>query len=259
MRSDEGLIIYIGYDKHEKEAWNVAAASIRAYWRDAVIRPLMTEQLRQAGYYTRPTEEKDGQLWDCISDAPMATEFANSRFLVPWLTRNTRYRWSLFVDCDVVFFADPRLMLEQINTGRSVYVVQHSYMPKEKEKMGGKLQTVYQRKNWSSVMLFDNLHPGTRRLTLRQINWALGRHLHRFCWLCDDEIGELDPGWNWLVNVQERPDPLYLAHFTLGGPWLPEWEPAPNDDVWLKANAWSETALMIRQRLLNRAGPSEIK
>jgi hypothetical protein len=98
-------------------------------------------------------------------------------------------------------------------------------------------QTIYPRKNWSSVMLFNCNHPANRRLTLHDINNRPGRDLHAFYWLHDEEIGTLNPRWNWLVNEQERPLDVAIAHFTNGGPWIAGWIPAPFDDLWLEAQA----------------------
>lgn len=84
-------------------------------------------------------------------------------------------------------------------------------------------------------MLFDASHKGNRRLSLQDINIRPAINLHQFYWLADAEIGELDPAWNWLVNEQPRPDNLALAHFTLGGPFTPDWRGAEHDDIWLKA------------------------
>jgi hypothetical protein len=102
--------------------------------------------------------------------------------------------------------------------------------------MGGMIQTAYERKNWSSVMLFNCDHPANRRLTIEDVNGRPGRDLHAFYWLHDSEIGELPPTWNWLVNVTPKPVAPKLAHFTNGGPWIPNWEPAPHDEIWLGAH-----------------------
>lgn len=99
--------------------------------------------------------------------------------------------------------------------------------------MDGQIQTIYKRKNWSSFFVINSDHPANDRLTLDMINKTPGRDLHAFSWLEDDEIGDLSPGWNWLVNVQEKPEKLYNAHFTLGGPWFKKWEPKKHDDLWL--------------------------
>jgi hypothetical protein len=36
------------------------------------------------------------------------------------------------------------------------------------------------------------------------------------------------------VNVEPQPDDVGIAHFTLGGPWFPDWQGADHDDLWLK-------------------------
>jgi lipopolysaccharide biosynthesis glycosyltransferase len=167
--------------------------------------------------YWRPTMRRGHQLWDAISKAPMATEFAISRFLVPHLA-NTG--WALFMDCDVLVrrplddifaLADPRY---------AVMCVKHVHEPVATLKMDGQVQTRYPRKNWSSVMAFNCDHPSNRALTLDLINTAPGRDLHRFCWLNDDEIGALPPEWNWLVGHSDPALDPAIVHYTTGSPRL---------------------------------------
>lgn len=252
----EPLKVYIGWDTREVEAYRVAEMSIRRHAsRPVSITPLILSQLELAGLMRRPMRRigkgkgmiiKDGkierrvitgaqglQLWDEISDAPMATEFANSRFLTPLLAQTG---WALFVDGDVVFLEDVAELFALADTDKAVMCVQHGKLEAEGTKMDGQIQTVYNRKNWSSVMLFNCDHPKNRGLTLQLINTRPGRDLHRFCWLEDDDIGTLPAEWNWLVNVQSRPPAPKLAHFTLGGPWLPDWSRQPHDDIWLGAS-----------------------
>jgi lipopolysaccharide biosynthesis glycosyltransferase len=161
----------------------------------------------------------------------MSTEFACSRFLTPILGQTG---WALFTDCDVLFLDDVNKLLDHADPSKAVLCVKHEYTPSAKVKMDDQKQTRYSRKNWSSVMLFNCDHPANQRLDLRMLNLLPGRDLHRFGWLSDDQIGELPGGWNWLVNEQPRPTDLHIAHFTLGGPWLPGWAKADHDDLWLK-------------------------
>src|SRR3989304_3392167 len=86
--------IYIGYDPREAEAYAVCQHSLEHHIKLAggvagleyEIRGLCLDDLRAAGLYTRPTGRTHaGLLWDNISGAPMSTEFAISRFLVPHL------------------------------------------------------------------------------------------------------------------------------------------------------------------------------
>lgn len=216
--------IFIGYDPAEDAAYNAAVKSLHRV-SDLAPEPLCEERLRASGLYTR-TVDKRGQMYDLPSNAPCSTEFATSRFLTPLLCQTG---WALFVDCDVIFMADPLTI--ELDNSKAVMVVKHNHQG-QGTKMGGMVQTNYSRKNWSSVMLFNCDHPANKRLSLRDVNERPGRDLHAFYWLHDDEIGELPPVWNWLVNVQEKPDNPRIAHFTLGGPWIDGWKPAPHDNLW---------------------------
>lgn len=225
--------VIIGWDSKEPEAGRVAAKSLKDV-SGLEAEFLRAEDMRAKGLFTR-LEDTRGQRFDLASGAPCSTEFSNLRFLVPLLGLQGPV---LFVDCDVVFLTDPRKMLdERMSRVRdwqnfAVSVVQHNYRPHTLHKMVTQAQTVYSRKNWSSVMLFNCDHPANRRLTLWDVNNRLGRNLHNFYWLHDSEIGELTRGWNWLVGEQEKPDPLHIAHFTLGGPFTPGWHGAEHDDLW---------------------------
>lgn len=225
--------VYIGWDEREQEAFKVAAASLRGTASIHLdVHQLDAEDLFQRRLLWRPITRGVRQVKDHLSDAPQATEFATSRFLVPTLARTG---WALFVDCDVVFLGDVAELFALADPRYAVMVVKHPALTTTGLKMDGQEQTSYPRKNWSSVMLWNCDHVANERLDLGMVNWWPGALLHRFCWLRDEEIGELPPAWNWLVNVRERPQEARLAHFTLGGPWLPGWTPQPNDEVWTDA------------------------
>lgn len=219
--------VFIGYDPGEDKAYQVAARSLLNYGLDNVA--LRADQLRAHGLYWRDIDQR-GQPYDLPSNAPCSTEFATTRFLTPILGQSG---WALFVDCDVIFLDDPRLMLDEMtDADKAVYVVQH-HQAGGGEKMVGLVQTSYPRKNWSSVMLFNCDHPGNRRLSIQDINRRPGRDLHSFYWLADNEVGALDVRWNWLVNCQDRPPNVGIAHYTNGGPWLAGWTRSPFDELWL--------------------------
>lgn len=256
----EPLRVYIGYDPREADAYRVAVDSILRHSSVPVlITPLHLERLELAGIVRRPRKwvpagyspniypaPPDHRkpiarvLWDEISEAPMSTEFAISRFAVPLLAHTG---WAAFLDCDVVLMADIAELFALAEPDRAVMCVKHQWAQNggfapSGLKMDGQPQTLYHRKNWSSVMLFNCDHPANRVLDLATLNTSPGRDLHRFCWLDHEQpIGELPPAWNWLVGVTPRPADLKLAHFTLGGPWLPGWEPHVHDDLWLAAQA----------------------
>lgn len=232
----------MGWDPREEEAFAVAHHS--ACNRGDVIhgREMRLADLLAQGV-TRRELVRNGKhrLWDIPSAAPCATEFAISRFLVPKLAQGF-HQWAIFTDCDVVWLAPPSELLALADPRFALMCVQHDlstddYASVNIPKMDGQLQTIYARKNWSSVMLWNLEHPAHRRLTDYMLETMPGRDLHRFCWLEESEIGALPPEWNWLVGVQPVPDAPKLAHFTLGGPWLPGWERREHDDIWLAARA----------------------
>lgn len=242
--------IWIGFDPREHDAYAVARTSIaRQLPRvpPVSIRPVVLRHLVEQGVYTRPTTWRNGRIYDELSKRPgydgeMSTEFALSRFLVPHLAKSG---WALFVDCDVMARA-PLTPLEALIESveakdKALYCVQHDYTPKGATKMDGRQQTAYFRKMWSSVMLFNCDHPANKGLTPELINAVPGRDLHRFVWLDDSEIGELDPRWNFLVGhhtVEQVPNPA-IVHFTTGVPTMPGHDQDDFADEWLEARAAS--------------------
>jgi len=195
----------------------------------------MLEKLRQAGLYMRPMGRRAQQLWDVISEAPMSTEFAISRFFVPLLAAQNGLceGWALYCDCDFLWLSDVAELLAIADPTKALCCVQHRYEPTEKQKMDGQVQTRYGRKNWSSLMLFNLAHSAHRYLTLEMLNTVPGRDLHRFCWLSDSEIGAVPPDWNWLEGSLPLGDqPPRVIHFTRGGPWMHGWEDVQYADLW---------------------------
>lgn len=209
--------IFIGWDPREIDAYQVAHYSIvKNSDPRPRISPLRLDDLRARHLYWRDhRRDGEGVLWDNISDAPMSTEFAISRFLTPHLAIEG---WALFMDCDVMIRTDINRLFDLADPQFAIQVVQHDYRPAEKTKMDGQPQLRYPRKNWSSVMLFNCDHPANKALTVGLVNEATGRDLHRFCWLEDDQIGELPGSWNHLVGVDSPNPDADLVHFTLGVP-----------------------------------------
>lgn len=230
--------IWIGYDGRESEAFAVCRQSLRRNAPSVPIHAVVLDELRDVGLYTRPTSRRDGRMWDDISGAPCSTEFAISRFLVPMLSKT---KWALFLDCDIMARTELSDLFAQADPAKAVMCVKHRHEPPEGAKMDGQLQTLYARKNWSSVMMFNVEHPANRGLTLDLINGVPGRELHRFCWLDDDYVGELHPKWNYLVGHTRMPwgvEPA-LVHWTAGGPWLPEYKDAPfADEYFAERYCW---------------------
>lgn len=230
--------IWIGFDPREVDAFAVARHSIeRRINLPIPVRGVVLTDLKSGHLYTRPTSRRDGRLWDDISDAPMATDFACSRFLVPTLAKSG---WALFMDCDMLVRRDISELFALADPKKAVMVVKHHHEPPEGVKMDGQAQTRYARKNWSSVMLFNCDHPANRALTIDLVNSVPGRDLHRFCWLDDDLIAELSPEWNFLVGHTEGVADPAIVHFTDGIPSMDGYEGCAFAEEWrAELAAWA--------------------
>jgi lipopolysaccharide biosynthesis glycosyltransferase len=227
--------IWIGFDPREAAAFAVArltAERMRAL--PCPVNSIVLDDMRARGLYSRPTSRKDGRLWDDISDAPMSTEFAISRFLTPILAKEGH---ALFMDADMLVRAPlaPLFDYARAHPEFAVLCVKHNFAPPEGLKMDGQIQTAYARKNWSSVMVFNVDHPGNKRLTVDLINTVPGRDLHRLCWLADHEIGTLPAEWNYLVGHSHIDEEPKIVHFTDGIPSMAGYENVEFANEWRTA------------------------
>ncbi|MEX0923273.1 MAG: glycosyltransferase [Rhodovibrionaceae bacterium] len=224
------LKVFIGWDSREPEAYEVARFSLlRHVSIEAEVHPLKQPELRAQGLYWRE--------FDPIA----STEFTYTRFLTPHLAGHCG--WALFCDSDFLWCGDVGELLELADPGKALLCVQHDHRPTETVKMDGRVQTVYPRKNWSSLMLFNCDHPANRKLTPEVANGESGKFLHRMQWLADEEIGALPEAWNWLEGWCAKPaeGPPKAIHYTRGGPWFEQWQAVDYADLW-----FAERALMER-------------
>lgn len=222
--------IWIGFDPREADAFAVARHSINRHLITPIpVRGVVLTNLRTGGLYNRPTSRREGRLWDDISEAPMATEFSCSRFLVPALAKSG---WAVFMDCDMLVRTDLLKLFALCDPAKAVMVVKHNYQPTEGMKMDGQVQLRYARKNWSSMVAFNCDHEANKALTVEMINSLPGRDLHAFKWLDDDLIGELDPKWNWLVGHSDPAIDPAIVHFTEGLPSLSQYADCAYADEW---------------------------
>ena len=214
--------VFVGYDPREDIAYQVCKHSILSKQPEADVRPLVQKELRDAGWYTRPV------------DKLASTEFTFTRFLVPELAGFKG--WALFMDCDMILTTDIKELFDQADDQYAVMCVQHDYKVKEGTKMDGQKQTIYPRKNWSSVVLFNCAHPSNAVLTQDLVNETElnGAYFHRFSWLKDEEIGELDHTWNYLVGVYDDIETPKLIHYTEGGPWFENYRNCEFHELWKK-------------------------
>ncbi|MEO1001240.1 MAG: glycosyltransferase, partial [Pseudomonadota bacterium] len=207
--AEDIIRIFVGWDSREPIAYDVCAHSIHRHAsRPVEVQPIKLADLVEKGLYTREID-------------PLAsTEFTYSRFLTPHLAGFSG--WAIFCDCDFLFTADVAGLWDLRDETKAVMCVHHDHRPSEAVKMDGAKQTVYPRKNWSSLMLFNCDHPSTRRLTPEVVNRETGAYLHRMAWADDSEIGAVPETWNWLEGWSEKPaeGPPAVIHYTRGGPWF---------------------------------------
>lgn len=233
------LKIYIGWDSREPIAYDVCEHSIKRRARGGIeIIPLKHKELRQLGILKRPVliESDTGNFRDLMDNRPISTEFTFTRFFVPHLSD---YKgWAVFMDCDMIALEDLRGLLDLCNDKYAVIVRKHNHRPANTNKMDDREQYVYDRKNWSSFILFNCGHPSNKALTADYVNTASGRELHQFAWLKDSEIGELPAKYNWIENfsppIEGKPA---VIHYTEGGPWFidkPQCQSVMYADDWWK-------------------------
>ena len=221
--------VYIGYDPREAIAFHVLAHSIHSRASQPVqIVPLMLSQL--SGIITRDRHPLQ------------STDFSFSRFITPYLS--DYQGWSIFMDCDMLMLDDIANLWALRDDRYAVMVVKHDYTPQESTKFLGQIQTKYVKKNWSSVMLFNNAK--CRSLSQDYVNRATGLDLHQFKWLEHEAlIGELPKRWNYLVGVYDYDPDVSLVHYTLGGPYFKEYSNCDYAGLW---NIELQNTLFCQQR-----------
>lgn len=216
--------VFIGYDARETIAAHVLHHSIQSRASMPVSVTLINRSML-AGVFTRKRDPLD------------STDFAISRFLVPYLCHYEGY--ALFVDCDILCRDDIARLWAWRDDRYAVRVVKHDYTPKTERKFLGAAQTKYARKNWSSVMLFNNAK--CYDLTPKYVNVANGLELHQYSWLADSLIGDLPRHWNHLVGYYPHDSDASLVHFTDGGPYFKGYQTGDYTEEWFHERASTQS------------------
>ncbi len=214
------LQIYIGYDTREVAAYYTLASSIlkNTDSKKIIIQPLKLQTLTPDFYYR--------------TDSKGTTEFSLTRFLVPYLSAFGGY--SVFMDCDMLCKIDI-LELKSIidqDPDQAVYVCKHNYQSQISIKATG-VNENYPRKNWSSLMIFNN--EKCTNLTLDYVNTASASDLHRLNW-ADEKIGSIPLEYNWLVGEYPHNDDAKILHYTLGTPCFEEYKDCDHSKEWHEEN-----------------------
>jgi len=209
--------VFIGYDPAETVAFHVCAHSIMS----RASQPVSITPINKRNIPEFKRKKEDG-----------STEFSFSRFLTPYLSGYVGQ--SIFMDCDMLVRCDIYDIFKECDLRHDVFVVKHDYTPRTKTKFLGNKQHAYPKKNWSSVMVFNNFTSPCKRLTADSVSQSTGAYLHRFDWTFEERIGELSPEWNHLVGEYDENPDAKIAHFTLGSPCFKGYENQEFADEWYK-------------------------
>ena len=216
--------IFIGLDIKHQIAFDVCKQSILNFnsKHELDIQPINYKTVTD---YKRPRNKLE------------STDFSFARFWTPF--ESNFEGMSIFMDSDFLFLESIDNLIDLYNNKKAVMCCKHDYTPKSDIKMDGKIQTIYPRKNWSSLIMFNNEHKKNKTLEPWMLNTLTGSYLHRFNWLADRDIGSLPLEWNWLVGYY-KPEPGFnpkALHFTDGGPWLEEYKDSAYSNLWNKARS----------------------
>lgn len=218
-QNDDTLIrVFIGFDRRETVAYHALCQSILSHASKPVaFTPIVLEHVQDIFKRERHPLQ--------------STDFSFSRFLVPYLSD---YKgWSIFMDCDMLMRDDIAKLWALRDEKYATMCVKHNHTPKETKKFLGEPQSEYQKKNWSSMILFNNAQ--CHALTLDYVNEKSGLELHQFKWLeNDDLIGAIDSSWNHLVGYDDKTNNAQLVHYTLGGPYFNEYRNCDFAEEWAR-------------------------
>lgn len=215
MKSLNTINLVVGFDQREAVAYHVFCQTII----DRATMPVQFLPLAQNTLNIYKEVHTDG-----------SNRFIYSRFLTPYLMNFSG--WAIFADGDMVCQSDISELWALRDESKAVQVVQHDYKTKSVKKYLGNKNEDYPRKNWSSLILWNCGHPENAILTPEFIQSQPGSYLHRFSWLGDNLIGELDTEWNWLaIEYPENPG-AKIVHYTLGTPCFKDYANESMSDIW---------------------------
>ncbi len=227
--------IFIGYDSTQDIAYRVLRFSLLRHASIEIdIRPLVLPEIMARHRWHRP------------HDPQQSTEFTYTRFLVPYLCGFEGT--ALFMDSDMLCLGDIAPLAKENLSECALRVVKHDQRPTSTIKMGGKTQTSYPRKNWSSLMLMNCSK--LRAWSKENVESKPASWLHRFEPLPDHQIGELPSLWNSLDAASED---TRILHYTSGGPWIEGCEDHPSAEAWWAyRDATEEFSIRQKTRLACR-------
>lgn len=222
--------VYVGWDPRDAAAFEVCRHSLIRHASVPVeVIALRDWELRAMGAYWRPYRvDERGQMWDARDGAPFSTEFSYTRFCVPAL-EGYGDEPVVFCDADMLWRADVAELVALAGAA-AVACVTHDHRPTERVKMTGAAQTVYARKNWSSLMVLRPIR--CTALTRYVVNIRSRDWLHGLRWVEDEDIAGLPEAWNWLEGWSDPAIDPKIVHFTRGTPDMAGHEGAAYAEAW---------------------------
>lgn len=200
------LQVSIGYDSKARHDYTVLEHSIRS--RSSV------------GVDVRKVPEHHTIL-SRPREITQTTAFSHTRFLTP-------YMWdfkgvSLFIDPDMLCLCDIKELFDLYDPQYAIQVVKHDYIPQYNTKFVGVLpqaQYAYLRKNWASLIIFNN--EKCKEIYTRDIvDNTAGIMLHQFSNIDDSLIGSLPKEYNYIVGETNQAPTAKIVHFSNGMPYVP--------------------------------------
>lgn len=209
--------VYIGYDEREKLAFDVCNFSIK-----------QRSKIETVCLRSQDIDEYSRNLGE-----PQSTDFTFSRFWVPYLSEYKGY--SIFVDCDFLFLDDAEKLIDiaKEDPSKAAWVCKHPrYIPNSQIKMDNISQNNYEKKNWASLIIFNNSHPDCKTLTPEYLNThPKGLDFHQLKWT--ENIGSVPLDWNCLDGYYHLENPK-AVHYTDGGPWFKKYKNTFYSSLWDK-------------------------
>ena len=209
------LTLVVGFDQREAVAYHTFCQSVLE--KASVPVQFIPLAINSLNFYKE--NHKDG-----------SNQFIYSRFLTPFLCNYDGF--AVFADGDMICNVDIAEIMLEFDRSKAVQVVKHDYQTKRLVKYLSNKNENYPRKNWSSLIIFNCGHTANKVLTPEFIQTHDGTYLHRFSWLQDDDIGELDISWNYLAIEYPPISDAKIIHYTLGTPCFKEFQDSEMSEIW---------------------------
>lgn len=168
-----------------------------------------------------------------------SNEFTLSRFMV---ARECGYRGhAIFCDAsDMLAMGDIAELNSLFDPRFAVQVVKHpEYKSAHDRKYIGEAmeceQSNYPRKNWASVMVVNCGHSAWREAERFIAMCDSAAKVLQFGFLHDEQIGEIPPQWNVLVDEGQDDTDAKILHWTAGIPGFMHYQNARHSRDWFEA------------------------